>query len=99
MCLKIKDEVPGALDQREVRFLMTGATRVDLKRPNPTGNNGWMTDKVWASILQVSEEFDCFKGLDECVEKNLGEFERIYNLAKPQNPKTPKPLYYKLIML
>jgi len=91
MCLKIKDEVPGALDQREVRFLMTGATRVDLKRPNPTGNNGWMTDKVWASILQVSEEFDCFKGLDECVEKNLGEFERIYNLAKPQSKKAGIP--------
>ena len=91
MCLKIKDEVPGALDQREVRFLMTGATRVDLKRPNPTGNNGWMTDKVWASVLQVSEEFDCFKGLDECVEKNLGEFERIYNLAKPQSKKAGIP--------
>jgi len=43
--LKIKNEIPGTLDKKEVRFLMTGATRVDLKRPNPTRSNGWMTDK------------------------------------------------------
>jgi dynein heavy chain len=37
ICLKIMDEVPGNLDQKEVRFLMTGGTSVDMKRPNPSG--------------------------------------------------------------
>ena len=55
-----------------------------MKRPNPTGEGGWMTDKTWASILQVSEEFEAMRGLDENFEKNLGIWEKIYNLAQPQ---------------
>jgi hypothetical protein len=62
---------------------MTGGSRVEMKRPNPSGEDGWMTDKTWASILQMSEEFKCFNGLDENFEKNIGEWERIYNSAKP----------------
>lgn len=36
ICFKIMDEV-GNLDQTEVRFIMTGGTSVDMKKPNPTG--------------------------------------------------------------
>lgn len=91
ICLKIMDEIPDNLDQKEVRFLMTGGTSVDMKRPNPTGEGGWMTNKTWASILQISEEFEAFKGFDENVEKNLKEWERIYNLQKPQSKKANWP--------
>lgn len=42
-----------------------------------------MTDKTWASILQVSEEFECFKGLDDNFEINLVQWEKIYNSANP----------------
>lgn len=65
------DETEGKLDQQEVRFLMTGGTRVEMKRPNPTGEEGWMTDKTWASILQISDEFEAFKGFDLNIEANL----------------------------
>jgi len=51
LCLKIMDETPGNIDQVEVRFVMTGGTSVEMARPNPTGNQGWMTDKTWAGIL------------------------------------------------
>jgi hypothetical protein len=37
--------------------------------------------------------------LDECVEKNLGEFERIYNLAKPQSKKAGIPAPYNNLTL
>ena len=84
ICLKIMDE-QGELDQREVRFMMTGGTSVDLKRPNPTGEGGWMSDKIWASILQVSEEFEVFKGLDESIELYLDDWEKVYNLQQPQD--------------
>jgi len=30
---------------------MTGGTSVEMARPNPTGDEGWLTDKTWASIL------------------------------------------------
>lgn len=79
LCFKCMDEVPGGLDQTEVRFIMTGGTNVEMPRPNPTGDTGWMTNKIWASILQISDEYECFKGLDKNVEKNLDEWERIYN--------------------
>lgn len=50
MMLKImyeRKEPENALDPRDVRFLMTGGTSVEMTRPNPTGNNGWMSDKIW----------------------------------------------------
>jgi len=52
-----------------------------------------MTDKMWASILQISEEFDAFKDLANNIERNLDEWERIYNSQKPQSKKAnwPKP--------
>jgi len=39
------------LDPKEVRFLMTGGTKVEMAKPNPTGEEGWVSDKMWASIL------------------------------------------------
>lgn len=69
------------LDQSEVRFIMTGGTKLDMKRPNPTGEGGWMSNKIWASILQIEDEFPAgFKGLSENFENNLDEWERVYNL-------------------
>ena len=90
MCIKIMDEY-NEIDHAEVRFMMTGGTKVDLTKPNPTGEGGWMTDKTWTSILQLSEEFPAFKGLDDNVIKNLKEWERIYNLQKPQSKKANWP--------
>jgi len=99
ICLKIMEEVPGALDQREVRFLMTGGSRVEMKRPNPAGEDAWLTDKTWASILQISDEFEEFKGLDESFEKNGKDWERIYNLQKPQSKKANWPAPYNELTL
>ena len=46
-----------------------------------------MTDKMWASILQLTDEFEYFKDLSANIEANLDEWERIYNLQQPQNLK------------
>lgn len=69
MTLKVKDEdtQPVALDHKEVNFLLMGVTKVKFDDPNPTGEGGWMTDKTWAGFLQLSEEFECFKGLDDSM--------------------------------
>jgi len=50
-----------------------------------------LTDKTWASVLQVSEMFPEFKGLDESFETNNKEWERVYNLQKPQSKKANWP--------
>lgn len=94
MCLKIMDEDKEKgtpLDQKEVRFLMTGGTSVEMERPNPSGETGWLTNKIWSSVLQISAEFECFKGLDKSFEKDLNEWERIYNTAKPNSKKANWP--------
>lgn len=79
---------------------MQGGTRVEMKRPNPTGEEGgWMTDKTWASILQVSEEFECFKGLDDNVEINLSQWERIYNSSHPDQEVNNWPEPYNELNL
>jgi dynein heavy chain len=59
MCLKIMDEL-NDLDPVEERFLMTGPVSIDFDRPNPTGNNGWLLNKAWASILEVSRTLKDF---------------------------------------
>jgi dynein heavy chain len=82
LCLKIMEE-KNELDANEARFLMTGATSVDFNRPNPTGENGWLSDKAWASILEMSRVLTSFYGFDKDFEKYIHDWERIYNSAKP----------------
>lgn len=94
MCLKImyeRTEPELSLDPLEVRFIMTGGTSVEMPKPNPTGEQGWITNKMWASILQISNDFEAFKGLDENVEKNLDQWEAVYNSQNPQSKKTKWP--------
>ena len=61
---------------------MTGATSIDMDRPNPTGNT-WLTDKAWASILEVSRVLPAFHGFDKDFEKYIGDWEKVYNSLKP----------------
>lgn len=86
LCLKIMDEVAapeGGLNFAEVRFLMAGATQVEVTKPNPTGESGWLSKKAWLSILEISTKFKTFKNFDEDFIKNVVAWEKIYNSAKP----------------
>jgi dynein heavy chain, axonemal len=84
---KTHDDPKILLDAKEVRFMMVGGSRVEMERPNPTGEGGWMTDKMWASILQLADEFEIFKDIAVNIERNLDDWERIYNLQHPQEVK------------
>ena len=70
---------------------MTGATSIDFERPNPTGNNGWLSNKAWASILEVSRVLKSFKGFDTDFEKFVNDWEKIYNSPIPHKKKTTWP--------
>jgi len=98
ICLKIKEEI-GNLDQREVRFLLVGITQVETEKPNPSGDGGWLTEKTWAGLNQLDAEFECFKGLAENFEKNIDEWFRVYNLAKPQSKKAGYPAPFDQLTL
>lgn len=90
MCLKIMEE-KGGLDPAEARFLMAGGTAIEATRPNPTGENGWLGDRTWAIILEVSRVLPGFAGFDLDFEKHIHDWETIYNSPKPQSLKEPWP--------
>ena len=86
LCLKIMDENmkdEGGLPINEVRFLMAGATQVDMTRPNPSGDSGWLSNKALLAILEMSSKFKVFEGFDLDFAEHLGEWEKIYNSVNP----------------
>ena len=94
ICLKIMDETmkeTGGLDFPAVRFLMAGATQVELTRPNPTGEDGWLTNKSWLAFLEMSSKFSQFAGFDTDFEKNVSAWEKIYNSLEPHSYDNPWP--------
>lgn len=76
-----------------------GVTKVKVDDPNPTGEGGWMTDKTWAGFLQLSEEFECFKGLDDSAVQNTDGWEKIYNLMAPEEAQDQFPEPFNEISL
>jgi MinD-like ATPase involved in chromosome partitioning or flagellar assembly len=77
----------GGLNFAEVRFLMAGATQVEVTKPNPTGPSGWLSNKAWLSFLELSSKFKTFKNFDDDFTKHILVWEKIYNSAKPQSQK------------
>jgi len=66
---------------------MAGATQVELTSPNPTTgtDDEWLSDKAWASILELSGKFPMYENFDkDFSDKYLNEWKEIYNSAKPQ---------------
>lgn len=45
------------LQQAHLRFLLTGATAVDLPKPNPFP--AWLSDKAWGDLLEIDEVVTC----------------------------------------
>lgn len=82
MCLKIMEE-KNDLDNNEARFLMTGGTAVEFSRPNPTGENGWLSGRSWATIIEVAKVLPSFKGFDTDFETHIQDWEKVYNSPKP----------------
>lgn len=79
ICLCVMYEEEGRLDETEVRFLLAGASSVEMELPNPTGEGGWLLDKSWVSILEMSRDFEVFKGFDTEFSANIKTWEKLYN--------------------
>lgn len=62
-----------------------------MERPNPTGDNGWLSNKAWASILEMSKNLPEFKGFDTDFEQYIAEWEEIFNSQKPHSLKQAWP--------
>jgi len=62
--------------------LAVGGTKSTPTEPNPTGKDGWVTNKMWCTIEEVST-LPAFEGLDKEFPKMLDEWEKISNHPKP----------------
>jgi dynein heavy chain len=92
-CIAIMREVQEAtvnswgtgLDERSLRFLMTGGTKVNLDKPNPAGEdkNNWLSDKMWASFEQMTDSLPCFKGFADSFAADLTSWNELYELSDP----------------
>ena len=71
-----------------------------MTKPNPTGSAGWLTDKAWLTILEMSTKFETFKGLDDDFVSKLSHWEKIYNSKEPQSfQENPWPGKWNVIPL
>ena len=103
MCMTIMKE-RGELDAAEARFLMAGPTRVELAKPNPTGENGWLSDKQWASVEEMTETLPTFKGFDKELTMQLADWEKISVSPSPETDEWPGqwgelPMFKKVLIL
>lgn len=103
MCLTIMKE-KGELDAAEARFLMAGPARADVTKPNPTGEAGFLSDKQWASIEELSETIAAFKGFDTDFQAALPEWGKIMLSPTPETDTWPGqwgelPTFRRIVVL
>merc|ERR1712110_1155334 len=73
------------MDEKSLRFLMTGGTKVTLDKPNPVGEEGWLSDKQWASFEQMSESLPIFNGFADSFEADIEKWHELYELTFPSS--------------
>jgi hypothetical protein len=49
----------------EIRFLCFGGTKIESDEPNPVGEGGWLTNKMWCVIEEVTADLEEFHGWSE----------------------------------
>lgn len=103
MCLTIMKE-KGELDASEARFLMAGPARADVTKPNPTGEAGFLSDKQWASIEELSDTIAAFKGFDTDFQAALPEWGKIMLSPTPETDTWPGqwgelPTFRRIVVL
>jgi dynein heavy chain len=79
----------GKVDPDEWYFLLTGGAIVgENPHPNPTGKDGWLSQKQWGEFCRVSE-LAAFSGLREDFPKVLAKWKEIYDSAVPHECLLP----------
>ena len=73
----------------EIRFLLAGSSIIDKFKPNPTsqkiGEDPWISDKSWCSILDFSKSLPAFKGFSEEFENNLEKWRACFLIHNIEN--------------
>lgn len=82
----------GKLPQSEIRFLAAGST--SMQKVNNPAKGGWLSDKAWNNILEVSkpkseenkEAIENFTGFAASFEKNLAAWEKAIGSSDFNDP-------------
>lgn len=81
MCSSILQNELSLITSQEVRFLMIGGTATSALKPAPSA--AWLTNKQWATIVELSEGLKAFKGFDESFKEQISIWESIYQSSTP----------------
>jgi dynein heavy chain len=74
----------------ELRFMMAGSTKVEATNPNPTGKNGWLSDKNWCAIEEMTNLFPkSFANFDKEFARDIKLWEKLYDSQTPQDMEMP----------
>ena len=74
--------------------MMAGSTKVQATNPNPTGANGWLSEKAWCAIEEMTELFpQSFPAFDKNFARDIKQWEKFYD---SQNPHQFEPWPCKL---
>ena len=60
--------------------MMAGSTKVAPSAPNPSGANGWLSDKNWCAIEEMTQLFPkTFPNLDKSFSRDIKLWEKFYD--------------------
>lgn len=111
LTLKIMDEKmldangQGGIDKAELRFMMAGSTKVTATDKNPSGADGWLSEKNWCAIEEMAEKFTTFKNLNKSFAKEVDKWEKFYESPNPHlvdpwpEPATKMELLHKTMIM
>ena len=69
-----------------------GATKIIPSNPNPAGEHGWLTNKQWCAIEELSDLSDnIFTGFAKEFTANIDAWEAIHRHSTPYSPDVEWP--------
>ena len=89
----------------EVRFLVTGGSGKESKKPLPTSKDSkWLTKLIWNGICEIAEVCKPLKGIDDNFIENIKSWESIMQSTAPLKETWPNKYaeldtFYKIILI
>lgn len=79
--------------------MLAGSTKVTPTDKNPSGMNGWLSDKNWCAIEELADKFPTFRGLNKRFAAEVDKWEKFYDSQNPHLYETWPSDTHKLELL
>lgn len=87
---RILETDKNGINTAELRFMMAGSTKVQASQANPSGADGWLSEKNWCAIEEMTDLFPkSFPNFDKSFAKDVKLWEKLYDSANPHEHEMP----------